>query len=366
MRLRHVMVLLGAFSSCTDCGGGVGEPDAGDPGWSTGSSSRAGTASSGPGVTSSSRTTGTSSPASASSGTGSSGAEASSGLTLSSSSLPHTDGGAFPAQTGPLDPAPMATTPGIHSGAGCPMPSDTVFQIDTGNETTYRFTGTVTGVTTTGTFYVYRAAGEEIVGPLETDSGGYYSVSLPLFCGTQVVKLVWVEGACTVVLVYDVTSAACTKIDLRVSLMWDALGSDWELHLVKPGGQINNPDTDCTWNTCISVRPDWGIVGDTSDDPRKDVDDLTAYGPESIYLSALEPGDYTVMVEHWGASGSAESDGQVIINLGGQAHVFTRENLASHHVWTVATVRRDGVVTGIGTNHDCTANWISGCRDAIP
>src|SRR5687768_3351479 len=49
------------------------------------------------------------------------------------------------------------------------------------------------------------------------------------------------------------------QAEIAVDMHWDDLGLDWELHLVKPGGRINDALTDCTWTTCIYSSPDWGV-----------------------------------------------------------------------------------------------------------
>ena len=158
------------------------------------------------------------------------------------------------------------------------------------------------------------------------------------------------------------------EADLAVTVFWDDAGLDWELHLVKPGGQINDSVnlTDCTWTTCISSSPDWGVIGDAFDDPHKDIDDVDTQGPERIWMANPENGTFTVMVEHWG-SGSAESDGYVTILAGGVEHMVEMQNLASHHVWTVATIEMPaGTVTTSTETYDCNASWAGGCTAAIP
>lgn len=272
---------------------------------------------------------------------------------------------------GEHDPAPDVSDPGATvTGTGCSGPALETYDLDVGTDSTHTFAGTASGITTDGTFYVYAGPGREITGVLETSSSGTYALSAPLFCGNQVVKLVWEEGGCGLVLVYHVRSTACSKRDLRITLTWDATGRDWELHLVKPAGRINDPATDCTWDTCQTTSPDWGVAGDATDDPVKDVDDITGYGPESIYLPALENGTYTVLVEHWNSAGSPTSDGQVIINLLGTTTVLDRQDLIPSHVWTVATIHGTTVTPVLSSDsrydYDCTANWSGGCNDAIP
>jgi hypothetical protein len=111
----------------------------------------------------------------------------------------------------------------------------------------------------------------------------------------------------------------------------------------------------------------WGVTGDASDNPRKDVDNTGNFGPENIFYANPEAGTYTVMVEHWG-SGTADADGQVTINLIGEApRVVDITDLASHHVFNAGKITWPSkAVTLSGAHHDCSANWSGGCRDAIP
>lgn len=265
------------------------------------------------------------------------------------------------------DPAPGVDTTGANGGSGCPTTSDTTFTIDAGSATSHTFAGTVTGAVGDGVFWVKGPNGELVGGTMETDAGGNYSKTLPIFCGDNEVKLVWNNATCPLVVVYDVMHSGCTASDFTITVQWDAIGRDWELHLIKPGGKINDNATDCTWTSCISGSPDWGVVGDATDDPHKDIDNTGAYGPENIWLSKPENGTYTVMVEHWNGAGSPMSDGFVTLNVAGHPFTVAIQDLAPFHVWTAATIEwPSGTVTTSHANYDCSGNWSSGCRDSIP
>jgi hypothetical protein len=268
----------------------------------------------------------------------------------------------------PHDPSGGITDPGEHGGVGCPDSDVTVFSLALGAATSNVFAGIVTGAVGNGTFYVAGDGTQELFGTIPTDAGGNYSVNVPLFCGAQLVKLHWANATCSYDIVIDVSTDACVQPDIRITLGWDATGIDWELHLIKPGGTINDNATDCTWTSCIGVSPDWGVLGDATDDPSKDVDNTGAFGPENIVMRGPETGTYTVMVEHWNQSGDPMSDGTVILNIAGQPiTVVSYADLIPFHVWTAATITfPGGVVATSQADHDCSANWLDGCRDAIP
>jgi hypothetical protein len=277
-------------------------------------------------------------------------------------------GAASDGALGVEDPAPEATEPGetrtCDEGG---LDSDlSVFVYTDVTETSINLRGAVTGASGDGVYYVAEGA-QSIGGLVATDSAtGAFDVTLPLFCGEQLVKLVWQNESCELQVVTQVARVQCADEQIRVTLSWDGLGADFELHLIKQGGQINDNATDCTWTSCIGAGPDWGLEGDTTDNPVKDVDDTNTYGPENIYYSDPETGTYTVMVEHWGA-GSAEADGQVTINVGGQAYPNAIQNLAPRSVWTVGTIEwPSGVVTSSRDVFDCSANWSRGCRAELP
>ncbi|HTM44026.1 MAG TPA: hypothetical protein VL137_03670 [Polyangiaceae bacterium] len=271
------------------------------------------------------------------------------------------------ASPGVADPAPQAASPGAYTCPGCPDAAINTFQINAGASTSQAFTGTVTGAIGDGEFYLESTDGQTIGGAIPTDVAGNYSFTLPLFCGTQLLKCLWSNAAGTYVAVVQIITDNCIPADIRLTLTWDNLGLDYELHLIKQGGHINDNATDCTWTSCLGAGPDWGVLGDATDNPLKDVDNTGNYGPENIFYAKPEDGTYTVMVEHWGA-GTPDSDGQVTINLLGQkATVVPIMNLASHHVFTAATIDWPSkVVTPVETDYDCTATWAGGCTAAIP
>ena len=70
---------------------------------------------------------------------------------------------------------------------------------------------------------------------------------------------------------------------LTAILEWNTNFHDVDLHLVRGGGTPFSND-DCYY---ANLSPDWGVPGDTSDNPFLDVDDLDGYGPETINLLSL-------------------------------------------------------------------------------
>jgi hypothetical protein len=278
------------------------------------------------------------------------------------------DGGFVDSGLMSLDPAPGFDMPGEYGCPGCPDTSLSELTIMAGNATAWTFSGTISNAISDGTYFVRGPNGQELVGPIPTDTtAGTFSFTTPLFCGTQIVKCLWSNTAGTYVAVVQVITTGCIPPDIQATITWDELGRDWELHLIKPGGRINDNATDCTWTSCIGSSPDWGVQGEPLDDPSKDVDNTGTSGTENIFLARPETGVFTVMVEHWG-SGDPGSDGRAIINLSnGQRAVIEIMDLAPRFVRTVATIEwPSGIIRTSTVVHDCTMNWSGGCRDQIP
>jgi len=273
-------------------------------------------------------------------------------------------GGSLPPD--PDDPAPECNEPGECTCDGCPTSDILTDDILAGSATTWSFSGVVNGAVGNGTFFIDGPGDQSFGGIIPTDpESGAFAFESPLFCGEQLVKCVWSNEAGQYVLVTRVITEDCIEPDIRVGLSWTELGDDFELHLVRPGGRINTSD-DCTWTTCIGSGPDWGVEGDPTDDPRKDVDNTGAFGPENIVLAGPEEGIYTVLVEHW-SSGDPMAPGTVTFNVDGTTTVVEIDALAPQEVWTAGTIAwPSGVVQTSQDVFDCSGSWASGCTAELP
>ncbi len=147
--------------------------------------------------------------------------------------------------------------------------------------------------------------------------------------------------------------------DIHVELTWDRLGPDLDLHLVAPGGEFCSPTQECRYNafepddpdwakvacvqdgplqTCRQPNcdpfaagcadgqecyddgagpachwqrcsgsdcfwdgrnPDWGLAGQSSDDPLLAIDCGQGCRAETFYLSLPESGNYRLMVNYY-------------------------------------------------------------------
>jgi hypothetical protein len=272
------------------------------------------------------------------------------------------------------DPCPGLTTPGEYECKGCPdieLPGNYVFEIELDNSGTWTFssadTGPVADNVGNGTWYLERTAAIPgmNIGPISTSGKGAFGVLMPIFCDTQLMKGAWSNPSGTYCVVHELDNFNCGEADIRVTITWGPAVYDLELHLIRQGGQINNHDGgnyDCTWT---NMDPDWGVQGDVTDNPHKDVDDTGEYGIENIWLTNPENVVYDVMVEYW-ASGDPSTP-QVVFNVDGQTTVAAVQNLMPQEVWHVATIDwTNHSVTLINNVIDCSGDWSSGCLMDIP
>lgn len=105
--------------------------------------------------------------------------------------------------------------------------------------------------------------------------------------------------------------------DLWVQMSWTQSGDDMDLHMVYNNGGYNTTN-DCYYSNCQSSPPDWGVIGDPSDDPSLDQDDVGGTGPENITMASPSSGTYTVVVHDFpGSSYTPGNSVTVVIFLGG-------------------------------------------------
>lgn len=130
-------------------------------------------------------------------------------------------------------------------------------------------------------------------------------------------------------------------IRLHIRLDWPLLGSDVDLHLVRPGGTyFTAGDT-----FFMNPNPDWGMPGNTCDDPTLDVDCITQCTVENIRLGKLEDGVYQVKVHYYSDHDQGPTAPRVSLWFRGVAYAFGPRGISDGDVWDVATVKSDGTVT---------------------
>lgn len=144
----------------------------------------------------------------------------------------------------------------------------------------------------------------------------------------------------TVNLVGDVIPPPVTETAMAVKLQWTSNGTDVDLHFVGPGGRFYEAPNDCYYG---NRTPDWGVNGDTTDNPFLDTDDVDGYGPEEINLAAAPAGRYDIYVHYFADNSVRSTDAIVEVYISGQlAATRNRGNLNCGLVWHVGYVQWDG------------------------
>ena len=94
----------------------------------------------------------------------------------------------------------------------------------------------------------------------------------------------------------------CADLRAKILLQWSTLA---------PGGALGG-DGDCHYMNCKEEFGglDWGVEGETEDNPTLNLDDIEGTGPEVISLPAPAPGAYTVVVHDY--EGTVISEGNEV------------------------------------------------------
>ncbi len=135
----------------------------------------------------------------------------------------------------------------------------------------------------------------------------------------------------------EVIPPPVTNTAISIVMRWDTNLTDVDLHLIRPGGQFFDNPSDCYF---ANLSPDWGVRGDTTDNPFLDVDDTDGRGPENINLSRAAAGDYSVQVHFW--SGFVATRATVEIFLDGASVGTFDRNFACGDLWNVGTISWNG------------------------
>jgi hypothetical protein len=128
--------------------------------------------------------------------------------------------------------------------------------------------------------------------------------------------------------------APSDDMSLHIRLTWPLLGSDVDLHLVRPGGVMWTYDDVYFANS----NPDWGIPGVACDNPTLDIDCITQCTIENTRLSTLENGTYSVKVHYYSDHDLGPTSPQVTIWLQGTPYNFGPQQVTDNAIWDVATI----------------------------
>ena len=161
---------------------------------------------------------------------------------------------------------------------------------------------------------------------LHLDTAGSYTVAL------QVTNTLGVPSAAAVHTIQGVPEQ-----DVYVSLSWDTDDADLDLHLLQGDGvALFQTPTDCCW---CNPSPDWGVAGDSGDDPLLEQEALADGGPESLLLADPADGAYYVRVHYFQDDGAGPTEATVRIYVHGELVEQYRRELTHNQAWDVAWLR---------------------------
>jgi hypothetical protein len=146
------------------------------------------------------------------------------------------------------------------------------------------------------------------------DIAGTYEIELKVYDA---------EGAASCGDPAIITINAVPDDEVHVQLVWDtpadpdqtdSIGTDLDLHYLHPQGLWDQEPWDVFWR---NPNPDWGVSGDSSDDPSLDIDDTDGAGPENVNHSGLESLIYQTGVYYYSDRGMGASYATVRIYIRG-------------------------------------------------
>lgn len=135
------------------------------------------------------------------------------------------------------------------------------------------------------------------------------------------------------------TPPPLTATDISVKLTWNTNDTDVDTHLWRGNGSFNNNTGDCYYANCVGVNPDWGVVGDASDNPYLDTDDVDGNGPENLNVSNAATDTYTVAIYYYSDHGhGGATNATVTVYVNGTAVYTATKSITNFQLWTVGRV----------------------------
>lgn len=111
--------------------------------------------------------------------------------------------------------------------------------------------------------------------------------------------------------------------DIHIQLVWANNNTDVDVHYIHPFGRWNAPPYDIFWQ---NPTADWGMTGNSADDPSLDIDDTDGFGPENVnHDKPVSNENYRVGVHYFADNGQGATYATVRIYIEGALKVELRD-----------------------------------------
>jgi hypothetical protein len=147
-------------------------------------------------------------------------------------------------------------------------------------------------------------------------------------------------------------AATLSQYDIKVQLTWNGT-NDADLSLIAPNGN----------NKCYygDRNPDWGVAGDTSDNPILDRDIRNGYGPEWISVQSPVDGTYTVKARMFSGNYPVTFTVKIFIkDVLAQTFTHTFNDAVAGTFWTPCTITKSGTSLSVAEVGTVSSSGVAG------
>jgi len=137
----------------------------------------------------------------------------------------------------------------------------------------------------------------------------------------------------------------------HIRLTWDKIDTDVDLHFRPPDGASEGGAyyaNDCAF---YNPTPDWGVLGDATDNPSLDRDCISSCTEENITIDKVTaPGTYRVVVHYWSDHGNGGTTATVeVFHNGNPIGTWSQYLAETDDVWEVFsfTVSASGKIEAV-------------------
>lgn len=207
--------------------------------------------------------------------------------------------------------------------------------------------GQLRSLTTALTVSRLQALVNGTVYPVEFGPDGSFSQDVPVDGGSNTIRLrVFDDNGAAYNTAPITVTVTLASLDLRVVLRWDqGGGTDVDVHMFKESAGHTVPRAYNSWDGRGLPRVGWDqkdpedFGASTAENPFLDIDDTRGFGPETIVLQEMTPGNYHVWVHLYNLPSSVEqTKATVDITVKGVTRTFTKTLTDDWETWYVTSI----------------------------